>query len=101
MVGSVTLADLVSEISLKILRKDTWNPNSDSRLLLVALGSCVDRMEMSSDLKMQLEHLEELFTVPTDLLHKISDHWVKELEKGLTVEGGDIVRSNPALSTVS
>lgn len=34
--------------------------------------------------------LEELFVVPTDKLKKISDHFVNELAKGLSVEGGSI-----------
>jgi hexokinase len=40
----------------------------------------------------QIERLEELFTSDTQKLKEITDHFVSELEKGLTVEGGDIVR---------
>ena len=40
----------------------------------------------------QIQRLEELFTVPTEMLKKITDHFVSELEKGLTEEGGTIVR---------
>jgi hexokinase len=39
----------------------------------------------------QIERLEELFTVPTEQLKKITDHFVNELNQGLTEEGGDIV----------
>jgi hexokinase len=41
----------------------------------------------------QIEHLEELFTVPTETLKKVTDHFVNELNQGLTTEGGDIVSS--------
>jgi hexokinase len=44
------------------------------------------------DLLAQIQRLEELFAVPTDLLHKITNHFISELEKGLSVEGGNIVR---------
>jgi len=37
-----------------------------------------------------LAQLEHLFVVPTDKLKKITAHFVTELEKGLTVDGGDI-----------
>ena len=46
---------------------------------------------MPRDLKEQIGKLEELFVVPTLKLKQISDHFVKELEKGLTKEGGSIV----------
>lgn len=51
-------------------------------------GSMAD---MPRDLKEQIEKLEELFVVPTQKLKAITDHFVKELEKGLTKEGGSIV----------
>ncbi|KAF7113989.1 hypothetical protein CNMCM5793_006172 [Aspergillus hiratsukae] len=38
-----------------------------------------------------LQGLEELLAVDKFLLRKITDHFVKELEKGLSAEGGDIV----------
>jgi hexokinase len=38
----------------------------------------------------QLERLEQLFLVPTEKLKEITAQFVKELEKGLTVDGGDI-----------
>lgn len=38
----------------------------------------------------QISKLEELFTVPKEKLKEISDHFVSELTKGLTVEGGSI-----------
>jgi len=40
----------------------------------------------------QIERLEELFTCDTDTLKRITDHFVNELNKGLTKEGGSIVR---------
>jgi hexokinase len=46
---------------------------------------------MPSDLKTQIDKLEEQFMVPSDKLKAISDHFVKELEKGLSTEGGSIV----------
>lgn len=42
----------------------------------------------------QIERLEELFTCDTDMLKRITEHFVDELNKGLTKEGGSIVRSN-------
>jgi hexokinase len=47
--------------------------------------------DMPRDLKEQIEKLEELFVVPTSKLTQITDHFVKELEKGLSKEGGSIV----------
>lgn len=46
---------------------------------------------MPRDLKEQIEKLEEIFVVPTQKLKEITDHFVKELEKGLSPEGGSIV----------
>jgi len=46
--------------------------------------------DMPRDLKEQIEKLEEIFVVPTKKLKEITDHFVKELEKGLSVEGGSI-----------
>lgn len=46
--------------------------------------------DMPTDLKTQIDKLEELFVVPKDKLKQISDHFVKELEKGLSKEGGSI-----------
>jgi len=43
------------------------------------------------DLKTQIDKLEELFLVPTAKLKEISDHFVSELERGLSKEGGTIV----------
>ncbi|KAH3627694.1 hypothetical protein KXV56_002155 [Aspergillus fumigatus] len=37
-----------------------------------------------------LQGLEELFAADRFLLRKITDHFVKEMEKGLSAEGGDI-----------
>lgn len=47
--------------------------------------------DMPRDLKEQIEKLEEIFVVPTQKLKEITDHFVKELEKGLSPEGGSIV----------
>jgi hexokinase len=49
---------------------------------------------ISKDLFEQVKRLEELFDVPTEKLKTITAHFVKELEKGLSVEGGNIVRIN-------
>ncbi|CAN6674814.1 hexokinase-2 [Trichomonascus vanleenenianus] len=50
-------------------------------------GSMAD---VPRDLMAQIEHLEKLFIVPTEQLKIITDHFVSELEKGLSKEGGDI-----------
>ncbi|TKA70482.1 Hexokinase [Cryomyces minteri] len=42
------------------------------------------------DLLQQIQHLEEIFTVSTEKMKEITDHFVRELTKGLTVEGGSI-----------
>jgi hexokinase len=55
---------------------------------MIVLGSFAD---MPTDLKTQIDRLEELFLVPTDKLKQISDHFVSELKKGLSKEGGSIV----------
>jgi hexokinase len=47
--------------------------------------------DMPRDLKEQIDKLEEMFVVPTSKLKEITDHFVKELEKGLSKEGGSIV----------
>ena len=47
--------------------------------------------DMPKDLQEQVTKLEELFTVPTQKLKEIAEHFKSELEKGLTEEGGDIV----------
>ena len=49
--------------------------------------------DMPRDLKDQIDKLEEIFVVPTQKLKAITDHFVKELEKGLSKEGGSIVSS--------
>jgi len=46
----------------------------------------------------QKDRLEDLFTVPTDQLKKITDHFVHELVQGLTAEGGDIVSFTLAIA---
>ncbi|KAI1977506.1 hexokinase [Ophidiomyces ophidiicola] len=46
--------------------------------------------DMPKDLLELVKELEELFTVDQAHLKKIVDHFIKELEKGLSVEGGNI-----------
>lgn len=53
-----------------------------------ALGSTT---EIPKDLLQEIRNLEEIFTVPTDKLKAITEHFISELAKGLTVEGGSIV----------
>lgn len=50
---------------------------------------------MPTDLKTQIDKLEELFLVPTAKLKEISDHFVSELKRGLSKEGGTIVGPFP------
>lgn len=46
--------------------------------------------DVPKDLLQEIKKLEELFTIDTATLKKISNHFVSELEKGLSVEGGSI-----------
>lgn len=50
-------------------------------------GSMAD---VPKDLLETMKRLEEQFTVPQAKLKEITDHFVKELEKGLSKEGGSI-----------
>ncbi|KAF2760012.1 hypothetical protein EJ05DRAFT_475028 [Pseudovirgaria hyperparasitica] len=50
-------------------------------------GSMADVPE---DLKSQIKRLEELFTVPQEKLKEVTDHFISELAKGLSVDGGSI-----------
>ncbi|KFZ15242.1 hypothetical protein V501_02811 [Pseudogymnoascus sp. VKM F-4519 (FW-2642)] len=50
-------------------------------------GSSTD---LPKDLAQEVKRLEGMFTVPQEKLKEITDHFVKELAKGLTVEGGSI-----------
>ncbi|KAL4785802.1 hexokinase-domain-containing protein [Aspergillus varians] len=50
-------------------------------------GSMTD---VPQNLLEQIKHFEDVFTVDTAKLKEVVDHFVKELEKGLTVEGGNI-----------
>ncbi|GAB7360786.1 hypothetical protein MBLNU230_g0773t1 [Neophaeotheca triangularis] len=50
-------------------------------------GSMAD---MPSDLQQEIKRLEDLFTVDTTKLKAISDHFISELDKGLSKEGGSI-----------
>ncbi|KAF2878073.1 hexokinase [Massariosphaeria phaeospora] len=51
------------------------------------LGSFAD---VPKDLLTQIDRLEELFVVTPEKLKEITDHFVKELERGLSKEGGTI-----------
>ncbi|KAF2724322.1 hypothetical protein K431DRAFT_301043 [Polychaeton citri CBS 116435] len=50
-------------------------------------GSMAD---MPTNLVDEIKHLEEIFTVDTNKLKTISDHFISELDKGLSKEGGSI-----------
>ncbi|KAI9369285.1 hexokinase-domain-containing protein [Aspergillus egyptiacus] len=50
-------------------------------------GSTTD---VPQDLLEQIKYFEEIFTVDRTKLKQVVDHFVKELEKGLSVEGGNI-----------
>lgn len=52
-------------------------------------GSMAD---VPKDLLGEIKQLEEAFTTDTAKLKAITKQFVSELEKGLTVEGGSIVR---------
>ncbi|CAD6504221.1 BgTH12-05955 [Blumeria graminis f. sp. triticale] len=54
---------------------------------LSELGSMAD---VPKDLLNEIRRLEDQFTVPKEKLKAITSHFVKELEKGLSVEGGSI-----------
>jgi hypothetical protein len=62
--------------------------NTGRGRITVVLGSFAD---MPTDLKSQIDRLEELFVAPTAKLKEISDHFVSELQRGLSAEGGTIV----------
>lgn len=42
-----------------------------------------------------LKEFEDWFTLESPQLKEITGHFIKELEKGLTVEGGNIVSRSP------
>ncbi|EPQ62358.1 Bgt-5124 [Blumeria graminis f. sp. tritici] len=46
--------------------------------------------DVPKDLLNEIRRLEDQFTVPKEKLKAITSHFVKELEKGLSVEGGSI-----------
>jgi hexokinase len=48
------------------------------------------KAEIPKDLLEQIRQLEKDFTVPIEKLKQITDHFVSELTKGLSVEGGSI-----------
>ena len=47
--------------------------------------------DVPQDLLQEIKKLEDLFTVETAKLKHITGHFVKELDQGLSVEGGSIV----------
>lgn len=47
--------------------------------------------DVPKDLLQEIERLEKLFTVDATMLKKVTDHFITELDKGLSVEGGSIV----------
>jgi hexokinase len=53
--------------------------------------------DVPKDLLDQINRLEDLFIVPTEKLKEVTDQFVKELKKGLTVEGGTIVSTTALL----
>ena len=53
--------------------------------------------DVPKDLLAQIKELEELFTVDQAKLKEVVNHFVKELEKGLSVEGGSIVGPGQSL----
>lgn len=46
--------------------------------------------DVPDDLLEQIKYLEKIFTVDQAKLKEVTDHFVKELEKGLSVDGGSI-----------
>lgn len=46
--------------------------------------------DVPEDLMKELHELEEMLTISPDTLKKVTDHFVGELEKGLSKEGGNI-----------
>lgn len=47
--------------------------------------------DVPQDMQKQIKRLEEIFTVPTAKLKEITEHFIGELDRGLSVEGGTIV----------
>lgn len=60
--------------------------NSEKEML-TNQGSMAD---VPRDLLQQISELEKLLTVDADTLKQVTDHFVNELAKGLSLEGGDI-----------
>lgn len=62
---------------------------ADTKILTqLQTGSMAD---VPKDLLQEIKKLEDLFTVETAKLKHITGHFVKELDQGLSVEGGSIV----------
>lgn len=57
--------------------------------------------DIPKNLLKEIKTLEEMFAVDTAKLKEITNHFVGELERGLTGEGGDIVRKLPSCRTPS
>jgi len=57
--------------------------------------------DVPKDLLQQIERLEKLFTVDAPMLKKVTDHFITELDKGLSVEGGSIVSQHSTFSYVT
>ncbi|CAA90848.1 Hexokinase-1 [Schizosaccharomyces pombe] len=47
-------------------------------------------IKLNKTLQDHLDELEEQFTIPTELLHRVTDRFVSELYKGLTTNPGDV-----------
>jgi hexokinase len=56
--------------------------------------------DVPNDLLAQIEELERIFTVDQTKLKEIMHHFVSELKKGLSKEGGNIVSCAVAVSAV-
>lgn len=57
--------------------------------------------DIPKSLLKEIKTLEEMFAVDTAKLKEITSHFVGELERGLTGEGGDIVRKSPSSRATS
>ena len=57
--------------------------------------------DVPKDLLQEIKRLEELFTVDTATLKKVTDHFITELDKGLSVEGGSIVSQHAKFSYIN
>ena len=83
--GKGLVPDLCVSFSLSLARLKT------QLLIYLLTGHLVD---VPKDLKQEIANLERLFTVDQAKLKEITTHFVSELEKGLSVEGGSIVSND-------